>query len=731
MNKAIFGLQEGFERSGPGVAAIAGEGSESTPLLRYYAGLFWRRRKVVLASVAGFVALGVIVTLLMIPKYTATSQIEIKRESAKIVNMQGVEQDATDADQEFYQTQYGLLRAQSLAEKVADDLKLADNPAFFDMFGADDNATLFTADAARRPRADRARRLRAAGEVLLDHLRILPLRQSRLVEISFTSPDAVLSQKVANEWAEDFIQSNLDRRYDASSYARDFLESRLATLRSKLDQSELALQNYAQAQRIITVQGKDGSEQSTVAYDLVALNNELATATAARVQAQARLAAVNGRAGEAQESLDNSALNELRAKRAELAADYQKMLTQFEPAYPPAQALQRQLRELDRSIAREERRIGGAVLVAYQAASGREKALQAKVDELESSFLDQRRRGIQYRILGREVDTNRQLYDALLQRYKEIGIAGGVGTNNISIVDTADLPLRPSSPRLLLNLILALFGGIAVGAVLAFLLEQSDETMADPSDAERLFGLPLLGSIPNELEDEPRVALRDPKSTIVDAYLAVQTSLQFSTEHGVPQSLAVTSTRPGEGKSTTALALAALLARSGKRVVLIDGDMRSPSVHQLMGIGHDRGLSTYLSSSASAAELLVPIDAFGFSVMTAGPIPPNAAQLLTGNRISELIAELLLDFDHVIIDAPPVMGMADVPLIAGRVDGVVQVVEAHGIRVGQVRAALQRLTGSASRVLGIVVTKFDPKKSSKGYGYAYGYDYGDRELKAS
>lgn len=715
-----------FFQSDRGLTGGTSEEQVRVPFLRYYATLFWRWRKVVGLIVAAFLALGVIVTLLMTPQFTATSQIEIRRDSAQIVNMQGVDEDTTDADQEFYQTQYGLLRARSLAESVADKLNLADDPQFFSKFDADNGNDLFNEDG--RPITDKQRRLRAAGDVLLDNVRVSPQRQSRLVDISFTSPDPALSQKVANVWAEDFIRSSLERRYEASSYARDFLENRLEGLRSKLDESEVALQNYAQNQRIITLPGagKDGSEQSTVAYDLVALNQELSEATADRLEAQARFSAVRGRAGESKESLDNNALNQLRAKRADLASDYQKLMTQFEPAYPPAQALQRQISNLDSSIAREERRVGGAVEVAYQSALQREQGLRDKVDQLEASFLDQRRRSIQYRVLGRDVDTNRQLYDALLQRYKEIGIAGGVGTNNISIVDRADLPLKKSSPRLLLNLVLALFAGVALGAIAAFLLDQSDETMTDPGEAERLLGLPLLGSVPVIDDEAPRDALRDPKSQLFDAYLAVQTSLQFSTERGVPRTLAVTSTRPGEGKSTTALALASLLARSRKRVALIDGDMRSPSVHQLMGIRHDRGLSTFLSGNANAHDLLVPIEDFGFSVMTAGPIPPNAAELLTGGRITQLLEELARDFDHVVIDAPPVLGLADVPLIAGRVDGVVYTVEAHSIRLGLVRAALQRLSASSSRILGVVVTKFEPRKVAKNADYTYSYTYGDK-----
>ncbi|GMM91808.1 GumC family protein [Qipengyuania sp. MTN3-11] len=727
MNNATFGFEQRSRFSG--TPAGAPDLAETTPFLSHYFSLFWRRRRVVGGIIAAFLVIGLIVTLLMTPQYTATSEIEIRRETAQIVNMQGIEQDASDADQEFYQTQYGLLRAQSLAEKVASELGLADNPEFFAMFEPEQREELF--DANGNPAANREVRLRSAGAILLENVRIFPERQSRLVEIAFTAPSPELAKNVANAWAESFIESNLERRYEASSYAREFLENRLETLRTRLDESEVNLQDYAQNQRIVTLPGagRDGSEQSTIAFDLVALTQQLSQATADRINAQGRLRSVRGRAGESNESLDNAALNQLRAERAELSGEYEKLMQQFEPAYPPALALRRQIAEIDRGIQREESRIGNSVELAYQSAREREEALQREVDTLENQFLDQRRRSIQYRVLGRDVDTNRQLYDALLQRYKEIGIAGGVGTNNVSIVDRADLPQRPSSPRLLLNIVLSLFAGVAIGAIAAFLLEQSDETMSDPSDAERLLGLPLLGSVPR-LNEEPGELLLDPKSQMVDAYLAIQTSLQFATESGVPRTIAVTSTRPGEGKSTTSLALATMLARAQKRVVLIDGDMRSPSVHHLIGTNHDRGLSTYLSGNATAAELMHQVERYGFSAITAGPIPPNAAELLTGNRLAALLNELSVNFDHVIIDAPPVMGLADVPLIAGRVEGIVYAVEAHGIKLGMVRAALQRIHATSARILGTVVTKFEPKRSSTGYGYTYEYDYGEKQSAA-
>ena len=216
----------------------------------------------------------------------------------------------------------------------------------------------------------------------------------------------------------------------------------------------------------------------------------------------------------------------------------------------------------------------------------------------------------------------------------------------------------------------------------------------------------------------------DRKSDLVDAYLAINTNLGFTTEHGVPRSFAVTSTRPAEGKSTTALALATMLARAGKRTILVDGDMRSPSVHQLGGVDHDKGLSNFLAGDDNIDALTFPMADLGFVAMSAGPIPPNAAELLTGNRLGVLVDRLLERFDHIVIDSPPVMGLADAPLIASRVEGVVYAVESHGIRSSLVKTALGRLAAANARIFGGVLTKFEARKAHYGYGYEYGYGYG-------
>lgn len=704
--------------------------------IQQYLRIALRWRYVVGGVVAACVVIGLITTLLMTPKYTAATTVEIARESSKLTDFQGVERETSVADQEFYQTQYGLLRSRLLSERVATELKLVDDPRFFEMFGTAKSSSAFQLVGNRYIAAGRDIRKRVAGETLLRSIDISPTRLSRLVTIGFTSSDPSFSAKIANAWAVNFIQTNLERKIQATAYGRDLLQQQLAQLKERLDGSQRQLVAYASAQRIINLpaqsagDGKTTAERSIVADDLAALNTALSQATADRIQAEARYQQA-GRAGASAEALRNQAINNLRQKRAELAAEYQRLMTQFEPGYPAAKAIQSQIDQLDRSIGREESRVSGSLLAEYREAQGRENALQGKVDQLKTSYLDLRRRSIQYNIYQQEVDTNRALYDGLLQRFKEIGVAGGVGVNNIAVVDPADIPQKPSSPRLLVNLAVSLLLGLGLGAGIAFALEQMDEAIADPTEVQRRLGLPLLGSVPKVDGATPKEALLDRKSELVDAYIAVQTNLAFTTEHGVPRSFAVTSTRPGEGKSTTSLALATTLTRATRKVILVDGDMRSPSVHHLGGVSHDHGLSNFLSGEDNIDSLTFEMSDLGFTAMSAGPIPPNAAELLTGARLPLLISRLLDTYDHVVIDSPPVMGLADAPLIASRVEGVIYAVESHGIRSSLVKTAIARLSSANARIFGGVLTKFEARKAHYGYGYEYGYNYGRTEETAS
>ncbi|MXP44402.1 polysaccharide biosynthesis tyrosine autokinase [Altererythrobacter sediminis] len=670
---------------------------------------------------AAAVGLATILTLLAQPQFTATTRIEIARASARIVNVDAVEPEGAAVDQEFYQTQYGLLGSASLAGRVMRKLRLADNEGFIADMGLE--------SVIEEKGNDRAAREAEVVKALVKNVSISPIRLSRLVDISFTGPDPVLAARISNSWAEAFIESNIERRFESTAFARDFLEKRLDDVRQRLEESERQLVGYASQQAIINLPGATsengdlGRDRSLVSENLAFLNNELAEATAARISAEARVRSARG--GSSSEALTNIAISGMREKLAEVESEYSRLLTEFSPEYPAAKSLAAQAERLRTSIALEENRIGSSISNDLAAAAARERSLDARVENLKDQFLDQRRRGIQYNIFQREVDTNRQLYDGLLQRYKEIGAAAGIGSNNVSIVDEAKVPDRPSSPRPALNLALALIAGLGLGVIIALIRDQLDESISDPGEVEGRIGLPLLGVVPAVSADRID-EIRDPKSGLAEAYLSIETNLGFVTDHGVPRSLMVTSTRPAEGKSTTSFALAAWIARRGSRTLLIDADLRSPSMHEYLGAQNEGGLSNYLSGSDDLDSLIQRDLSDRFDFLSTGPSPPNAADLLRGDRLKKLLAILADRYDNVVIDAPPVMGLADAPIIASNVEATVFVLEAQGIKTRLAERAIERLRSSHANIIGAILTKFNAKASQSGYDYGYGYGYGVR-----
>jgi capsular exopolysaccharide synthesis family protein len=706
--------------------SASAEGHGNMSMLFNYWRLVLRRRWLIVAIVLSAVVAAFVITMLMTPQYEATSTIQIARQEKNIVDVEGLEPTTNPADMEFYETQYSLLEARSLAERVSKTLQLASSPTFLETFGANSEGSFLGDESSRRPPAkEREQREEAVVDILLKNIAIKPTRGSALVDVSFTSPDPALSQRVANAWTQQFIASNLDRRFEATAYARNFLDQRLQQLRGRLEASERQLVQYATTQRIVTVQ-TDGSqtpgapppERPLVADDLASINTELNRAVADRIQAASKLDGLN------HEVVASPTLAQLRQQRAVAGAEYASLMAKFSPEYPAAAAVASQVESLDRSIAREQALVSGSLQRDYQDALKREGALRARVEQLKGDTLDLKRRNIQYDILKRDADTNRQLYEALLQRYKEIGVAGGVGVNNVLIVDPAGLPESPSSPNLPLNIALGLLIGLIVAGATVFVLEQFDDAVKDLESARRVLPVPVLGAVPVLPDGDPGEALKDRKSALSEAYLSVQTSLRFATDHGVPRSIAVTSTKPSEGKSTTCHALAQSLVRTGKKVVLVDADMRSPSVHHIYGIANERGLSNFMAGEDNVPSLIHHMDENGVDVVTAGPQPPNAAELLTSGRLGLLITRLLDDYDHVLIDSPPVLGLADAPLIGSQVEAVVFTVESHGAKVGAVMAALSRLRAANANVIGAVLTKFEQRKAQYGYGFEYEYGYG-------
>lgn len=702
------------------------EGGAEIDLLSYWR-ILLKHRLVVIGTVIAALAVGIGATLLMTPIYSASTTLQIDREAAKIVDVEGVTPAEVMTGEEFFQTQYGLLRSVSLAEKVVDTMGLARDGAFIEAMGAEPaKAAGPTASAERREQAVR---------LVVGNLKVQPVRGSRLVGVAFESPNAQLSARVANGVASAFIESSLERRYESASYARRFLEDRIQQVKSRLEESERQLVSYATSQGIVNVAvqsaGAPGgaeqtASQSLAAADLVAMNTALITAKSERIRAEQRWRQAQGAdVNSLPEVLQSPTIQALRQRQATLRADYQDKLSIYKPDFPAMLQLKAQIDELDRQVGAEVQNIRRSIQNVYEVAAKQEASLASQVGGLKSGVMDLRSRSIDYNILQREVDTNRTLYDGLLQRYKEVGIAGGVGTNNVSIVDVAAPPAAPSKPKPLLNIAIAAMAGMVLGALIAFALELLDESIQTPEDVEAKLGLPLLGAIPilprNITMGE---ALADPRSAVSEAYYSVRTALQFSTAAGAPEVLLVTSARPSEGKSTSAKAIATNFARLGMKVLLIDCDMRNPSLHRMMGGENSAGLSNVLAGISPLADVVQLSELPTLFFLPCGPLPPNPAELLAGPRLRKLLVEARELYDAVVLDGPPVLGLADAPILAHAASGALLVVEAAGTRRGQAIASLKRLNqASPGKVVGALLTKFNAKQAAYGYGYGYSYAY--------
>jgi succinoglycan biosynthesis transport protein ExoP len=699
--------------------------SDYRRLFFLYLGLAVKYRLLLLGICSLALVVGLVVTFTATPVYRAATTIQIDIEAPKVVKF-GTEVQPTNGDLlRFYQTQYDLLKSRSLAERVVADLDLGGKPDFIRPQSNSSWARLsqFLFPAAPPKTTANLEAAKAVAAAKVEHgLTVTPVVNSRLVRLSFDSQSPHWAQTVANGVANSFVAANLERRYGATAYARNFLKERLDELKLKLEDSEKALVSYADQKEIIaSAEGK----QSLADSDLAALNEGLQKAVMDRIRAQEMWEQAEASKGLAlPQILQDASIQKLRDQRAVLMGSYQDKLSTFKPAYPDMVKLKAQIDQIDQEINAAAQIIKDSLKSAYAAALQNERALREKIKEAKTDVFDVRNKQIQYNILKREADTNRTLYEGLLQQYKDIGVAGAVGTNNIAIIDRAQLPGGPYKPNLMMNLAIAFAIGLVLAAIAIGVCEILDDTFKSPEEVEEQLGLAVLGIIPLVNAEVIKEMTEQPNSPVAEAYRSFRTALQFSTDHGAPKSILVTSARPGEGKSTTALALAVNFAQLGMRALLIDADLRNPSQHRNLKCDNASGLANYLAGMPATGSLFQETKIKGLFFMAAGPLTPNPAELLAGPKLPSLLAAAGEKFDVVVIDAPPVMGLADAPLLASVAAGTLLVMASADTRRGIVKASLKRLHFARARMIGAVMNKFDFRTVSYGYGYGYGYGHG-------
>lgn len=710
------------EANGPAIAYGAAEDAalRAAPDLAGYWRVLAERRWLIITVMAIVTILGLGRTMIETPLYTATVRLQIDRQSAQIVEGGNISPVESGSDHEFQKTQFELLKSRSLAERVAAAQNLKDDAEFWkprdwSAFAMALRA-LVRANGTANEEIGPLERQRIATSIVLEYRDVRPVSGSRLIDVSYSDPSPERAKRITNAFADAFIEDGGDKRVQANSRAKAFLEDQVAALKARLEESEKALLEFAQKEQIVSV-----AEKTSIAENnLAKANDALSTLVSERIRNEQLWRQVqDADAINLPQLLSNGAISDLRSRRSTLVTEYQDKLETFKPGYPAMIQIDNRIKEIDRQLAAEVRTIKQAFKAAYDSSAQQETAMRDEIGALRNEVLDYQKRSIQHNILKREADTNRTLHNGLLQRYREIDIAGGAGANNIFVVDRAERPASRSHPNLPRALVLYLAFGLGAGIIAAALADRRDTTIRSVEDMEWVSGLLALGLIPKAGRGRSIEAeLNDTQSDVSEAYRSLCTSLQLVRGSGLPATLLLTSAGPSEGKSVSALAIARHFASAGRNVLLIDADLRNPALHVRLRLNNDVGLSDYLAGRRTPPETFQRGGIANLTFMAAGPLLGNAADLLGSERLTELLATGQEVFDLIVVDGPPVMGLADATLLSHAVSATLLVVGRGQTRSDHLSGALRLLQLAQGLVVGCVLTKAAPGSAAYGYAYA-------------
>lgn len=741
----------------------ANEDDDAIDLLEIWRTIL-KRKWVVVSILAVFIATAALSSWLTIPVYRATAVVQINHETANILRIEDFEAAprSWQGVEQFYQTQYEILRGRQLAENVVEKLEVWDHP---ELSGEITQRNLYRelralpgrlmqlirsdppssqpGTAVQTPEAAREAAIRSAGGRLRARIAVNPRENSRLVYVSVNSFDPAFAAQLANAVVEEYVRSTMQRRYDAGQEAREFLEGQLADMRIALERADQNLIDFAQANGVADLEERINMSQSSVRT----LNDRLSGARGDLVQLRAFNQLIEqGRGDSIRPVVNDGQIAELRGRKAELETEISGLLQRFMEDYPAIAELRSQINEIDSQIRERADFIIGNVIAEYSNLEAEVAALEEAIAENEGRILALNQQGVQYNILRREFETNRELYDGMLQRLKEIGVAAGAQENNIAVIDSALRPGYPVLPDISRNLSIALLLGLVVGVGLALLLEFLDSTVHRTEDVEKLVGRPVLGLIPivklSEQRKKSGTTTRaedravshyselHPKSAVSEAFRSLRTSLMFSTPQGMPKTILMTSPGPGDGKTTNAINLATVLAQNGAKVLLIDADLRKPRLHRDFSIQQSPGLTNRIaevSSQEVTTSSIIPTTTEGLFVMPSGNQAPNPAELLSSDRMRKIINLSARAFDHVIIDSAPILGLADALVLSRCVDGVILVTSAGKTSKESIRTSTRRLVQVHAPLLGVVMNRIDMESPDYAYYSSYYYNYSHDE----
>jgi len=661
-------------------------------------------------------------TLSITPTYRAITTIKIDKEESEVVPYK-VYEKADDIN--YYQTQYNLLKSRKLASRVIKQLNLKEyykthqvKETTFDYYVGQFKAVFIPSTtentAKNNTTNDEANQLGKKPIELqfLESLDIVPIHDSNIVQIYYVTDNAKMSAKIVNAVAKNYIELNIESKSDSSIYAKKFIAEQLSMAKIKLQSAEKELVSYAKKNKIINTD----NNSSIISSELQALST-------AYVQAKNMLNFTESTYREKHKvsgdirSMDNATIQALKQKQTALEETYASLSGLYKSEYPEMLKMHEQIKTIKDQITQETDKISHnsseSLKSDFLTAKKNVSLLEERLNNKKREILNLRDKNIGYQVIEREVTTNREIYNGLLQRLKEIEIASGAVSNNISIIDPAFIPYKEFEPNIRKNLFIGLLLGLLLSGLFVFYRESKDDNIRTQKEVEVLTGLPIIGYFPFAKGKEKPLLFEVKKiSAISEAFRSILTDLTLSIKTGIPKILHITGSTPNEGKSSTSVNLALVMAQEGKKVVIIDGDLRRPTIDTLFGVEHKVGLTDYLTERVDFEHVLIKSIIKNISLIPAGSLADNPVKLLASDRMIDLLEQLSEEYDQVIIDSPPVLGMADALILANRSYATLFIVSQHQAKKESIRYALNRLERSYANVIGIILTKVVPEKGS-------------------
>lgn len=707
-----------------------------------------RRKGVILACLLCCFSAVAIYTFTVTPQFKAKAVLRVSAQSDKLTQFEGVESTAAKT-MEFQQTQLRLLQSEQLASRVIERMDLLNNPYFNSKAktasgeaqaqGLVDTLISFirpdeNSDTLSLLNEENQNRIVLDQSLMRFHnlFQASPIRNSELIEVSFSARSPALAAEVTNTSMDEFINMHMDSKLKASHDASRFLAKQIEAAQIKLEQSEIELQAFAKKIGIVSLDPKS----NLVMRQLEELNDALAKARADRVSKEARYQqSVLGGSANHFQMIENQLIQNLKNNHATLLAEYKQLSATFKPMYPKMVQLKAQMDDIETSILEEKQAILDSIKNDYDTAVKTEEYLAERTEEQKLRAMALEEKATQYKIYQREVESNKSIYQSLLQRSKEIEATVGASVTNIEIIDSARAPLFPFKPRVPLNLALGFALGLVGGVSVAFVLEYFDNTIKNPDEMTDRFGIPVLGLIPFDkaaVDNRKVMALKffdDPRSPVAEAFRTTMTSVRLSVADAPPKTILITSILPGAGKSSLSSNSCLSYLAEDERCLLIDVDLRKPSLHNVYKDGvRGKGLSSVLSGMSKLSEVISETEYPGLDFISSGPLPPNPAELLSSKRMRQLLQLVSRNYDRVILDGPPYQGFAEILVLSNMVDGVILVsVEGDTPREG-VKHFKRAVTNVGGRILGAIINKTGQKSGYSSYSgykyYSYNYQYG-------